>query len=136
MKISSKACYGLKIMAVLTEHYDKEFVSSKKIAEREKISKKYTDNLLSILEKSGIVTSRLGSKGGYALAIPPENVTVKMILESLEGSILSAGCLDKVKRCRYSSGCSGHFIWENLKMAIIDCLDGVTLAQASKKAKR
>ncbi len=133
MRISTKVCYGLKILSVLADNYNKGLVTSKEIARRERLSKKYTDNLLGILEKSKMVSSHRGAKGGYSLTMSPNLITVKEAFEALEGSVLSVNCIDSKGKCKYFPGCTGHRIWVNLKSVISRALERVTIAEVSKK---
>ncbi|MDI6756738.1 MAG: Rrf2 family transcriptional regulator [Endomicrobiia bacterium] len=131
MKITNKICYGLRILEVLAGEYKRNgsnYVSSSIIASREKISKRYTDSLLSLLTLADIVVARHGSAGGYALTRAPSSITVRDIFEGLEGSALSSRCLDKKSGCSKRSDCSGRRIWKKLECEILKTLTNTTLA--------
>lgn len=133
MKISTKICYALRILSVLAENYPTRVISSSKIAKQEGISKKYADNLLAILENSKIVSSHRGPRGGYFLTRPPGEITIKEILEVLEGQTLLVNCFNKILGCRYYSRCNIHSVWLSLKDAINDALNKITLADIVKR---
>ena len=86
MKISTKGRYALRMLIDLAEHEGDGFIALKDIAERQSISKKYLEQIVPILSRSGILRTNRGSQGGYALAKEPEHVTVGEILRLTEGS--------------------------------------------------
>lgn len=136
MKITTRICYGLRILEVLADEYRRydgsNYVSSSVIAAREKISKRYADSLLALLTLADIVAARHGAAGGYALTRAPSAITARDVFEALEGSALSAKCLDKKRGCPVRGDCSGHKIWKKLEAEIIKTLANTTLADLQK----
>ncbi len=132
MKITSRICYGLRILEVLVDEYKKSggnnYVSSSAIALREKISKRYADGILALLTLADIVAARHGASGGYALTRPPSSITVRDVFEALEGYTLSSRCLDKKSGCSKRSDCSGRKIWKKLESEMLKTLTNTTLA--------
>lgn len=85
MKISTKGRYGLRALIDLAVHSTENHVSLVSIAERQKISLNYLEQVFASLRKAGIVKSIKGSQGGYVLADSPDKITVAQILKILEG---------------------------------------------------
>ena len=108
MKISTKGRYALRMLIDLAEHEGDGFIALKDIAERQNISKKYLEQIVPILSRSGILRTNRGSQGGYALAKEPEHVTVGEILRLTEGSLSLP-------------------VWQGLNRVINEYLDGITL---------
>ena len=79
MKISTKGRYALRTMIDLAMNNTGENISIKAIAERQGISTKYLEQIISILNKAGYVKSERGANGGYRLTKKPEEYTVGMI---------------------------------------------------------
>ena len=67
MKISTKGRYALRMLIDLAEHNDGSFIALKDIAKRQNISKKYLEQIIPMLNKSGILRTNRGSQGGYQL---------------------------------------------------------------------
>ena len=84
MKLSTKGRYGLRALIDLAQNSTEEPVSITSIAERQEISERYLEQLMSKLKKSGIVKSIRGAAGGYILARPMEEISVGDILRALE----------------------------------------------------
>lgn len=85
MKISTRGRYGLRAMVDLAAHYDGAPVSLLTVAERQKISLNYLEQVFGQLRKAGLVNSVKGPSGGYLPARESSRITVKEILEVLEG---------------------------------------------------
>ena len=128
MKISTKGRYALRMLIDLAEHEGDGFIALKDIAERQNISKKYLEQIVPILSRSGILRTNRGSQGGYALAKEPDHVTVGEILRLTEGSLSPVVCLDgDPARCQRSADCPTLPVWQGLNRVINEYLDGITL---------
>ena len=72
MKISTKGKYGLRAMIDLAQYSEQEAVSISSIAQRQKISESYLEQLVAKLKKAGLVVSIRGAAGGYRLVFQSE----------------------------------------------------------------
>ena len=100
----------------------------KDIAERQEISVKYLEQIISMLTKAGYLTSVRGSSGGYQLKKKPEEYTVGMILRTIEGSLAPVSCVeDGENACERSSSCVPAIVWKKINDAVNDVVDGITL---------
>lgn len=129
MKISTKGRYALRLMLDLAINNTGEFIALKTISERQNISVKYLEQIITTLVKAGYVKGLRGSKGGYRLAKQPEDYTVGMILRLTEGSLAPVACLeDEINTCDRCDECITLDLWKELYRAINGVLDNVTLA--------
>jgi Rrf2 family protein len=101
----------------------------KDIARRQNISRRYLEHLMLTLKKAGLVRSRYGAKGGYALARDPASIRVRAIVEALEGALAPVECLNNPKACGRTPTCAARVIWTRLYENIIEVLDSKTLAE-------
>lgn len=128
MKISTKGRYALRMLVDLAEHKDEGYVALKDIAKRQDISKKYLEQIVSVLNKPGILNTNRGYQGGYRLAKPASSYTVGDILRITEGGLAPITCLEQEKNlCERSSRCPTLFVWEGLYKEIEKYLDSITL---------
>jgi len=112
----------------LALHQEEGYVSLKDIAERQNISKKYLEQIVPLLNKTGLLRTNRGNKGGYMLAGKAEEVTVGDVLRATEGSIAPVACLEfEPNECPRVGECSTLFVWEGLYKVIAEYLDGITL---------
>ena len=86
MKVSSKGHYGLLALAELADNYKlRRAVQVKEIAGNQQIPLQYLGQIMVLLRRGNLVHAARGPSGGYVLARPPETISVKEILEVLEG---------------------------------------------------
>ena len=128
MKISTKGRYALRMLVDLAEHQNDGYVALKDIAERQKISKKYLEQIIMIFNKSNILKTNRGSQGGYRLAKAPSQYTVGEILRLTEGSLAPVPCTEPGEiECERCEECATFPVWLGLSKVINDYLDGITL---------
>lgn len=129
MKISTKGRYALRLILDIALNDAKTPVRIKDIAERQQISDKYLEQIVSSLNKAGFVKSLRGPQGGYRLTKKPEEYTVGMILRLIEGSLAPVACLDDdINNCTRADRCPTLILWEKLYDAISEVVDNITLA--------
>ena len=129
MMISTKGRYALRMMLDMALNNTGEPVRIKHIAARQDISDKYLEQIVSVLNKAGLVRSIRGPQGGYKLAKTPEQYTVGEILRLTEGSLAPVSCLeDEVNQCERQENCVTVVLWRKLNAAINGVVDHTTLA--------
>lgn len=90
MKISTKVEFGIIAMldiAIYSEN--NEAVTVYSIAKRQNISSKYLEQILTVLRQSNLIRGLKGSKGGYIITRPAEEITLKEIIDALDLTVLS-----------------------------------------------
>ena len=129
MKISTKGRYALRLMLDLASDVSNKPVSIKEIANRQEISDKYLEQIISVLNSAGFVRSVRGPQGGYMLKNRPENYTIGMILRLTEGSLAPVSCVeDDAPECDRMDSCVTMRVWKQLNDAINGVVDNITLA--------
>lgn len=86
ISITSKSRYAVVALAELAGSGGRP-VPVKELAERREIPDQFLEQLFSTLRRSGLLTSHRGSKGGYTLARPPEEITVLEVVQALDGKV-------------------------------------------------
>lgn len=128
MMISTKGRYALRIMVDLAQHDGDLPVSVREIAQRQDISGKYMEQIISVLTRAGLLRSVRGAQGGYHLAKGPDEITVGMILRATEGDLAPAECVGSGgQRCERSGICPSKAVFEKVYSAINQVIDGVLL---------
>lgn len=118
MKISTKGRYGLMLLVDLAVHEGNSPISLKSVAERQSLSEHYLEQLIAPLRNAGFVRSIRGAYGGYVLARPKAEITVKDIIFTLEGPIT---VVDE----EIDDGLDE--LWDRLRTAICDVMESMTL---------
>jgi len=88
MKISTRGRYGVRLLIDLAEHADQNHVPLAQVAERQKVSARYLEQVAVILKRAGYIRSIKGASGGYALARNPADIVIGDVLRTLEGDML------------------------------------------------
>ena len=133
MIVSTKGRYALRVMIDLAEQHTQDRVPLKEIAERQQISQKYIEAIMTLLSKNGFVDAVHGKGGGYRLNKKPEEYRVGDILRLTEGSLSPVACLEKgAEVCPRKAECRTLPMWTKLDELVEGYLDSVTLAKLMK----
>lgn len=127
MRLSTRARYGTRFMLELALNFDKGNIFLKDIAKKEEISEKYLSQLVIPLKASGLISSSRGAHGGYRLAKPLSQITLKEIIQVLEGNLSLVECVKNPSVCSRVSKCVTRDIWEKLDGKISGVLNSFTL---------
>ena len=104
--ISTRGRYALRVMIDLAEHKDEGFIPMKDVVARQEISKKYMEQIMPSLVKSGFVEGVHGKGGGYKLTREPSEYTAGEILRAAEGDLAPVACLScDAQECPRKSKC-------------------------------
>ncbi|SDB29599.1 transcriptional regulator, BadM/Rrf2 family [Ruminococcaceae bacterium FB2012] len=139
MKISTKGRYALRLMVDLGLNAEENCCPVREISERQGISEKYLEQIISVLSKAGLVSSVRGAGGGYRLSRDPKQYTVGMLLRATEGSLAPVSCLTEGEPpCERADSCTTLYIWEKIYEAVNNVVDSITLADLieNEKGKR
>jgi Rrf2 family transcriptional regulator, cysteine metabolism repressor len=127
MKLSTRVRYGVRLMQALAQNYGKEPVYLKDIARQEDISEKYLSLIIMPLKGIGLINSVRGAYGGYNLARDPSRITLKEIVDVLEGDCSLVDCVNNPSTCPRSPTCVSHDIWATIGGKISETLTSITL---------
>ena len=133
MKVSAKGRYALRMMIDIAEQDADARVSIKEIAERQGISVKYMEQIVTNLTRAKLLRSERGSGGGYMLTRPPERYTAGEIIRAIEGELAPVACVeDELNICERSSYCKTLGFWQGLNRTIDEYTNSVTLQDLLK----
>lgn len=91
----------------------------------------FLQQVLQELQRARLVTSRPGPNGGYALSRAPESVTIREIVEALEGPFEPSECALRGGPCHWEDVCALHWVWSSARAALCDQLEAATLAMVA-----
>ena len=135
MKLSTKGRYGVRLMVDLALHHREGPVLLKDIAERQAVSEKYLWQLIPPLKNAGLVNSTRGAHGGYSLAKPPIQITLKEIVTTLEGPMSLVECVGDPSICSRAGICATRDVWKDVSQKILQVLESFTLEEMVQKQK-
>ena len=130
MQVSAKIDYALRAAAELARAAAEETgpVKGETISESQGIPKKFMENILHDLKRSGIVRTRRGASGGYWLALPAEEIALADIIRAVEGPL--ANVRGEWPEAVEYSGAAEHLqeVWIAVRANLRAVLESVTLA--------
>ena len=135
MRISMKADYAVRAVVDLGHRYGQGLVQSAEIAQRQFIPEAYLDQLLTALRKAGIVRSLRGPQGGHELARSPDQITMELVVSTLEGPFTPVECLENIPFCALVPGCGQREVWQEVQSAVQSILSRHTIADLVAREK-
>ena len=135
MKLTTKGRYAVMAMADLALFKDKGPVSLTDISLRQNISLAYLEQIFIKLKQENLVKGTRGSKGGYVLVSPPEEIKISNIISAVDEKIKTLNCKKESKKgCNNKfSKCITHNLWDQLDQHINNFFEKVKLQDLIKK---
>lgn len=128
MNITTKGRYALRVMLELAVHSGEGCVSLKTIAEKNNISMKYLESIVSELKKGNLLESTRGKEGGYTLNRSAGDYSVGEILRCVEDNLAPVSCISAGNvNCAHAGECMTVPMWKELDSITNAYLDSITL---------
>lgn len=135
MKLSTRTRYGIRAVLELAKNEGSRPLQIKMIAQRQDISVKYLEQLMTILKSAGFVRSIRGSKGGYLLARAPNEINLNEVFNCLEGLVTTVECVRDSNYCQRTTDCVTRQVWTQVQNAIKNVLQSITLQDLVDRTK-
>jgi Rrf2 family protein len=137
MLFSTKAEYGVRLMVELGRRGGDEPIALAAVAEAELLPLSYLEHLVAKLRQAGLVTSVRGAHGGYRLARPAIEISMRDVVEALEGPIAPMECFHPDREGRVlcsheldaDTACATKLLWTRVQGGVTKALAGTTLAE-------
>ena len=129
MRITQESDYALRILTALAEH--EGVIDANSLSEETSVTIRFTLKILNKLVKHGFVSSYKGVKGGYKLKQPTEQITLRSVIELIDGPIVIVRCLESSETCslnRDKNACTYHHIFNTISLDVAKKLEGITIA--------
>lgn len=127
LQLTSRGNYGILAVYYIASQAPQEFISIEEIAKNGDIPKPYLSKILQNLCRGGILCSRRGSGGGFSLARPPWEISLKDIVEIIEGKVALVHCLANPPRCDNSVNCPISPVWLEVQNIILEIIANITV---------
>ena len=134
MRITLESDYALRILGALAMHEGR--VDAKTLSDEISVTQRFTLKILHKLVSTGYVKSYKGVRGGYQLNIPPEKITLKSVIELIDGPIAISRCLESSEACSLNpdkTACIYHHIFDTISLDVARKLAGITIADVLSK---
>lgn len=134
MQLTRMGEYAIRGMVYLAIFHEQKVVLLKELCTAQDTPKAFMIKIFQQLSKKGLVKSVRGSKGGYILAKPANRITLREIIEGVEGPIFLNRCLIRKMTCDRSDTCPVYPVWKKAQSQLFEVLDGCTLAEIADHA--
>ena len=138
--LSKKTRYGIQSALYLAKKYGQGAVLISELATNERIPQKFLESILLELKNKGILQSKKGKGGGYALARDPEKITLGEVIRTLEGPLAPVSCVShtaysKCEECLDENTCGIRMVMKDVRDAMANILDNTTLKDVIRKVE-
>ena len=132
IKLSRMADYGVILMVQLARASE-VVTTAAELTKSTALPAPTVSKLLKQLSGAGLLDSQRGTKGGYTLALPPEDISVANIVSALDGPIALTECMTSEGAvCEIEALCPTRTNWRQINSALVDALDRVSLAEMAR----
>jgi Rrf2 family iron-sulfur cluster assembly transcriptional regulator len=135
MRLTREADYAVRVVLDLAEHAGDGPVRSADVARRQMVPKPFLRKVVQALTRSGYVRTRRGTGGGIALARSPRTLTVRGVIEAIEGPISLNRCTSAPGACPLDRTCPVHPMWRRIQDLVIRELESATIESLRRREK-
>lgn len=138
MPISTKTEYATRALLDLALAPEGATVKTADVARRQRIPKKYLEQIFLLFKKQGTLRSKPGLNGGYMLARPAGQITMADIVRAVDGPLAPVRCVSRMAyapcTCPNENVCPIRAVWQRARDAMAEVLEEVTLADVADRA--
>ena len=133
MKLTRGGEYGIRGVLYLAKQNDGKVSMLSAIAEEQEVPPRFLAKIFQSLAKAGVVKSHRGAKGGFSLARPASDITIKDVVEAVEGPITLNLCLIGPGECDRDAVCPMHPVWQEAQDRMLEVLGKANFAELVNK---
>lgn len=135
--IFSRQCeYAIQSVLYLALKRTGKMTSIKELARRLEIPYHFLGKILQSLTHKGLLRSHKGPSGGFALGMPPQDITLFHIVEAIDGTDFTKMCVFGFSQCSSVNPCSAHEQWSGLRDGVYQMLISKNIAAMAKDMKQ
>lgn len=136
--IYSKTCeYALRALAYLASRGQGSYVMVSEISGKTKVPEPYIAKIFQGLVRKGLLLSRRGPAGGFALAGSPGKISLYEVVQAVDDKVVFGNCIMGLGECSDAAACPLHTAWSGLKSKMLGRLKRTTVLElAGRMSKR
>lgn len=136
MELTRKGEYAIRGIVFLAKQPVGKIILVSEIAEATGVSQTFLAKIFQSFAKLGLVNSFRGTGGGFILGRPAAKITLRQVVEAVEGPIIPNRCLSADENCSRETECTVHPVWKKIQGEVASILDAVTLEDLAKEKKQ
>ncbi len=133
MELTRKGEYAIRGVIYLAQQPPGKVALISEIAAAAQVPQTFLAKIFQSFAKLGIVSSSRGTGGGFTLARPASAITLREIVEAVEGQILPNRCLIGAGNCERDGTCTVHKVWRTVQSQVVQVLESVTIEDLAKQ---
>jgi Rrf2 family transcriptional regulator, iron-sulfur cluster assembly transcription factor len=134
MGLTNKGEYAVRGIIYLAQQPPGRMVLVSEIASAAEAPQSFLAKIMQQFTRMNLVQSSRGTGGGFTLARPASEITLREVVEAVEGPIIVNRCILGTGICSRDGCCQVHQVWRNIQRHIVESLDGVTIEELAQKA--
>lgn len=132
MELTRKGEYAIRGIIYLAQQQPGKMVLISEIAEAAEAPQTFLAKIFQSFAKLGLVNSYRGTGGGFTLGRPAARITLREVVEAVEGPIMPNRCLLDGGACDRGEGCTVHPVWRKVQSQVVQILDSVTIEELAR----
>jgi len=136
LQFNKEVDYGLQLILALMELKPSELLSLRKFSKDSHISFLFLQRIAKKLREANMIEAVKGAHGGYNLIVKPKKLTIKDVIEAIEGEYAVANCLKSLCHCPKEKTCRSQQVFKVINQHLIEYLDSLSIYDISRKAKK
>jgi Rrf2 family protein len=136
MQITKSGEYGLRGLVFLSKQPPEKVTLVREVSREENIPETFLAKIFQRLSKAGVLRSVRGANGGFTLRKPAHEITMREIIEALEGPIALNRCLLRKGECEVEKNCPLHPVWEEMQQRFLEMLESTTMEDLANRMTR
>jgi Rrf2 family protein len=136
MRLTREGDYAVRLLVELAGRDPGRLVPTAELGRATAVPGAYLAKIVQVLARRGLVETRPGRRGGVALRRDPAQLTLRQMVEAVEGPIALNLCLEPADRCGREPICAVHPVWVRAQAALVRELDSVTAADLVAAGRR
>ena len=134
MILSKRCTYGIRSLLQLVSVYPNGSLTIKTIAEKEEIPRKFLEQVMLQLNNAGLLHSKKGRDGGYALQKAPQAITLLSIIEVLDGALIFTECMEIKPKCRRAGMCKLNVFAKETQAMLLGYFSKISLQDLHERS--
>lgn len=135
MELTRKGEYAIRGIVFLAKQPIGKVILVSEVAEATGVSHTFLAKIFQNFAKLGLVNSFRGTGGGFLLGRAASKITLRQVVEAIEGPIIPNRCLIEEGNCSRETECTVHPVWRKIQGEVASILDAVTLEDLAKEKK-
>ena len=137
MKLSTKGEYASRAILEMALNYDKGPLHIRDISAAQEIPRRFLEQILLMLKRTGYLRSKKGPNGGYYLAKPPSKITVAEVIRVMDGPLAPIDCVSVTAHevCARERYCGLKWLWKEVRDAVAEIMERTTFEDLSRKTR-